>query len=137
MSNHLLRRRHHTNEGNRTNPEQTTGQVEAEIATAVVLFYRVRLGRGPDEVRAFLLDDMVLVRQHGTLTPAERYLVDTPGGWDLVRQMRRKLVDSARADLADLIGRLTGQHVVGLFSDTSRDGDSIDVFTLAPSHAAS
>jgi uncharacterized protein YbcI len=116
-------------------PGRTRGQIEAEIANAFVQFYRVRLGRGPDRVRTVLFEDMVLVRQHGALTLAEQHLVRTPEGWDIVRRMRRQLVEAARTELEPLIGRLTGRRVVGVFSDTSRDGDALDVFTFAPPRA--
>ena len=36
---------------------QTKGQVEAKIATAITQFEREHLGRGPQEARAWIIQD--------------------------------------------------------------------------------
>ena len=38
---------------------------------------RVGRGRGPQDVRTYLMDDMALVRLKGVLTPAEQRLAKT------------------------------------------------------------
>jgi uncharacterized protein YbcI len=50
---------------------QTKGQLEASIAAAVTQFERDHLGRGPREVRAWIIQDLILVRLKRVLTPAE------------------------------------------------------------------
>ena len=52
-------------------PSQTKGQIEAQIATAITQFEREHLGRGPQEVRPWIVQDMILIRLRGVLTPAE------------------------------------------------------------------
>ena len=39
---------------------QTKGQMEAQIATAITQFEREHLGRGPQEVRTWIMQDLVL-----------------------------------------------------------------------------
>jgi uncharacterized protein YbcI len=42
--------------------KKTKGQIEAEICDAVIRFEKEYMGRGPLETKAYILDDMVLVR---------------------------------------------------------------------------
>ena len=55
--------------------DKSKGQVEAEVSEALIKFEKEFMGRGPQETRTFIVDDMVLVRLRGVLTPAERNLV--------------------------------------------------------------
>ena len=63
---------------------KTKGELETEISNAVNRFKREYMGRGPQEVRTYLVDDMALVRLKGVLTPAEQRLaqVEAGGGFD-------------------------------------------------------
>jgi uncharacterized protein YbcI len=130
MSDRILRReRLPRAEANGVVPK-TRGNREAEIAEAVVEHHRTRYGRGPEAARAHLVDDLVLVRQRGTLTPAEARLARTGEGWDLVKQMRRKLAEVTGDELSELIHESTGRRVLEHFTDISRAGDRVDVFIL-------
>ena len=51
--------------------EKTKGQIEAEICEAVIKFEKEYMGRGPVETKAFILDDLVLVRLKNVLSQAE------------------------------------------------------------------
>jgi hypothetical protein len=51
--------------------------MENAIRNAIIKFEQEFLGRGPDEVRAFVVRDLVVVRLKGVLTPAERQLAKT------------------------------------------------------------
>jgi uncharacterized protein YbcI len=111
---------------------QTKGQMEAEIATAITQFDREHLGRGPHVVRAWIIQDMILLRLQGVLTPAEEKLARDPEGHRLIKEVRRQLVEGSRSLLDEMIQRLTGVQVVSLHSDMSiRRGERIIVFTLA------
>jgi uncharacterized protein YbcI len=50
---------------------KTRGQLEAEICDAVIKFEKEYMGRGPVETKAYIIDDMVLVRLKNVLTQAE------------------------------------------------------------------
>jgi hypothetical protein len=49
--------------------KRTKGQLEAEISKAIVAFEREFMGRGPTEVKTYVLQDMVLVRLKPRWTP--------------------------------------------------------------------
>ena len=51
--------------------------MENAIRNAIIKFEQEFMGRGPDEVRAFVVKDLVVVRLKGVLTPAERQLAKT------------------------------------------------------------
>src|SRR5215510_12002747 len=51
--------------------------MENLIRNAIIKFEQEFMGRGPDEVRAFVVRSLVVVRLKGVLTPAERQLAKT------------------------------------------------------------
>jgi uncharacterized protein YbcI len=115
---------------------KTKGQVEAEISDAIVRFELDYMGRGPEEARTYLVDDMVLVRLRGVLTPAEKQLAKAEGGdlpgRTLIKQVRRELIEKARPLLESIVTDLTGQPVRSLHTDISTaHGERIIVFSLA------
>lgn len=114
---------------------KTKGQLEAEISDAIVKFELDYMGRGPEEARTYIIDDLVVVRLRGVLTQAEKQLagVDgTPQGWVLVKEIRRELIEKARPLLEAIIRDVTGQEVRSLHTDIStRIGERIIVFSLA------
>jgi uncharacterized protein YbcI len=111
---------------------KTKGQLEAQIATAITQFDREHLGRGPHVVRAWIIQDMILLRLQGVLTPAEETLARDPEGHHLIKQVRMRLIEGSRPLLDEMIQRHTGVQVVSLHSDMSiKKGERIIVFTLA------
>jgi uncharacterized protein YbcI len=119
---------------------KTQGELEAEVSNAVNRFKRDYMGRGPKEVRTYLIDDMALVRLKGVLTPAEQRLAqveDPHRGRDLIKQLRVELLEHGRELLVDAIQSILGVHVISLHTDIStRTGESIIVFTLSERPAA-
>lgn len=110
------------------------GQVEADICAAIVRFEREYMGRGPEEARCFILDDLVLVRLKGVLTPAESNLASARSderGRMLVKQSRIELLERGRELLEAIVRDILGQAVKSLHTDIStRTGERIIIFTL-------
>ncbi len=75
---------------------KTKGQVEAEISNAVIQFEKEYMGRGPKETKTFILEDMILVRLKGVLTPAEQQLTKNADGVELIKKVRSSLLENAR-----------------------------------------
>jgi len=93
---------------------KTKGQLEAEISDAMVKFELEYMGRGPEEAKTYLVDDLAIVRLRGVLTPAEKHLAsagDAGSGSRLVKEMRRELIEQARPFLETIIQDVTGQKV--------------------------
>ena len=113
---------------------KTKGQIEAEISTAIIRFEQEYMGRGPEETKTDLIDEMVLVRLRGVLTPAEKSLarIDTSTrGRALVKQVRIELLEGGRPALEAIIHDITGRRVVSLHTDVStKTGERVIIFTL-------
>lgn len=105
--------------------------MEAQIGEALIQFEKEYMGRGPQETKAYILDDMILVRLKGVLTPAEQQLVKSPQGTDLIKRVRSNLLEQGRELLAKAIETITGLQVVSLHTDIStRTGERVIIFTL-------
>ena len=78
---------------------KTQGEMEAAICEAISHFEQQYMGRGPRDIRAHLLGDLLVVRLQGVLTAAEQHLVralPSDKGRDLLKQVRTHLVETAR-----------------------------------------
>jgi uncharacterized protein YbcI len=110
---------------------KTKGEIEAEISRAIVQFEIDYMGRGPKEARTYIIEELVVVRLKGVLTPAEEQLTKTMDGKELVKKMRATLVDKARVLLYQVVGDITGSKIMDLHTDISIDsGDRVFVFVL-------
>jgi uncharacterized protein YbcI len=108
------------------------GDLEAALASAIIRFEKDQLGRGPVETRAYLVDDLVVVRGRGVLTAEEVALVPTPNGRSLIRELRHELLDCGRQRLEAVVQQATGSRVTGVLSDIDPDrSEWILVFVLA------
>lgn len=109
-------------------------QKEREISQALIKFEKDFMGRGPLDSRAFIIDDLVIVRLKGVLTPAEHKLADTveeKRGRYLIKQMRQELIERGRSLLDTVIHDILQVPVLSLHTDIStKTGERIIVFTL-------
>jgi uncharacterized protein YbcI len=113
---------------------KSKGQIEAEISEALIKFEKEYMGRGPEETKTYIIDDMVLVRLKQVLTPAEKQLTKTDNsgqGRVLIKQVRTELLEKARPILEAIITKITGKKVNTLHTDISTvSGNRIIIFTL-------
>jgi uncharacterized protein YbcI len=113
---------------------KTLSQMEAEISHAIVTFEKQHMGRGPTGIRTHLLEDLVIVRLRGILTPAEQELARTGDllrGTLLIKSYRTELLEKARKHLDAIIEEVTGRKVTSLHTDISTaTGERIIVFAL-------
>jgi hypothetical protein len=55
--------------------KQTQGEIEAAVCEGVARFEQDYMGRGPKDIHAHLIGDLLVVRLQGVLTAAEQQLV--------------------------------------------------------------
>jgi len=114
---------------------KTQGQIEAAVCDGIARFEQEYMGRGPKDIHAYLIGDLVVVRLKGVLTVAEQQLVASlpaEKGRDLLKQVRIHLVETARPVLESMIQEATGVPVVSLHHDISTvTGEEVVLFTLA------
>lgn len=96
---------------------RTKGEGETAIRNAVIKFEQEFMGRGPMDVKAFIIRDLVLVRLKGVLTQAERQLAKSSEGIEMVKAMRQNLISQGREKLCAQMNDITGTTVSGLFTD--------------------
>lgn len=116
---------------------KTKGQLEAEICDAIIKFEKEFMGRGPLEAKAYIIDDMVLVRLRNVLTQAELKLAtatDSKDGRDLLKRIRITLLEQGRPLLEEAIGKILGVKVKSLHTDISTvTGERVILFSLVAS----
>ena len=110
---------------------KTKGMVEAEICDAMIRFEKEYMGRGPEETRSYIIDDMIVVRLKGILTKSEEQLIKNDEGHSLIKQVRIMLLENARPLLEAIVYDITGLKVRSLHTDLSTDtNERIILFTL-------
>jgi uncharacterized protein YbcI len=116
---------------------RTQGEIEAAICERVSRFEQDYMGRGPKDIHAHLLGDLLVVRLQGVLTSAEQHLVKSlpaEKGRDLLKQVRIHLIETARPVLEAMVHEVTGVKVLTLHHDISTvTGEEVVLFTLAES----
>jgi uncharacterized protein YbcI len=114
---------------------KTHGEIEAAICEGISHFEQNYMGRGPKDIRAHLIGDLLVVRLQGVLTAAEQHLAKSlpaEKGRDLLKQVRTHLVETARPILEAMVREITGMKVLSLHHDISTvTGEEIVMFTLA------
>jgi uncharacterized protein YbcI len=116
---------------------KSQGEIEAAISEGITRFEQEYMGRGPKDIRAHLLGDLLVVRLQGVLTAAEQQLVKSlpaERGRDLLKQVRTHLIETARTVMEAMIQEVTGVKVLSLHHDISTTtGEEVLLFTLAES----
>jgi len=116
---------------------KTLGEIEAAICEGISRFEQDYMGRGPKDIHAHLLGDLLVVRLKGVLTAAEQQLVKTlpaEKGRELLKQVRTHLIETARPVMEAMVQEVTGVKVLSLHHDISTvTGEEVVLFTLAES----
>ena len=116
---------------------KSQGEIEAAICQGMTRFEQEYMGRGPKDIHAHLIGDLLVVRLQGVLTAAEQHLVRSlpeEKGRDLLKQVRTQLIEAARGVLEALVEEVTGKRALSLHHDISTTtGEEVVLFTLAES----
>ena len=116
---------------------KTQGEIEGAICEGMARFEQEYMGRGPKDIHAHLIGDLLVVRLHGVLTAAEQQLVKSLSaekGRDLLKQVRTQLIETARPVMEAMVQEATGVKVLSVHHDISTaTGEEVVLFTLAES----
>jgi uncharacterized protein YbcI len=116
---------------------KTQGEIEAAICEGISRFEQQYMGRGPKDIHAHLVGELLVVRLQGVLTAAEQQLVKSlpsDKGRDLLKQVRTHLIETARPLMEAMVQEVTGVKVLSLHHDISTTtGEEVVLFTLANS----
>ena len=109
----------------------TKGTLEAEIANAITRFHREQQGRGPTDVRAHLIGDLVLARCAGIFTPTEARLAVTDEGRKLIKSARQELRSINHLEIESIVAALVGCPVLRSYCDVNTEvGEQMEVYAL-------
>jgi uncharacterized protein YbcI len=118
-------------------PLKTRGENESAICKVIGRFERDHMGRGPKQIHAHLIGDLLLIRLQGVLTAPEQHMVEVlpvEKGRDLLKQVRTQLIETARPIIEAMIQQTVGVKVLSLHHDISTTtGEEVVLFTLAES----
>jgi uncharacterized protein YbcI len=109
------------------------GDLEAAISRAVISFEKEFMGRGPVEVRTYLLGDLIVIRLKGVLTPAEQRLAKSksPRSSYLLKQVRNELLACGRPMLEAVLKDILNATVQSIHTDIStKTGERVIVVSL-------
>jgi uncharacterized protein YbcI len=113
---------------------RTKGEIEAAICDAIGRFEQEYMGRGPNSIHAYLIDNIIFVRLQGVLTAAEQHLVKSQPpekGRDLLKEVRKHLLETARPLLEAMVQEVTGIKVTSMHHDISTvTSEEVILFTL-------
>ena len=138
---------------------KSQGEIEAAVCDGISRFQQEFIGRGPRDIHAHIVGQMVVVRLQGVLTPAERQLIAAPpatatgepvvaaadgaataiagngngngNGRSLLKQVRAHMVATGRTRLRDIVEQATGVPLVSVHHDISTlTGEEVIVFSL-------
>ena len=116
---------------------KTQGEIESAVCSGINRFEQEYMGRGPKDIHAYLIADLLIVRLTGVLTAAEQHLVKALAaekGRDLLKQVRTHLIETARPVMEKMVEDITGVRVLSLHHDISTvTGEEVVLFTLAES----
>ncbi len=109
----------------------TRGSIEAEASNAVVRFHREQQGRGPADVRAHLMGDMLVVRCRGIFTPTESHLCSSEQGRRIIRSARQELRTIAHTEIETVISEVVGVRVLFSYYDINVEADEqMEIYVL-------
>ena len=114
---------------------KSQGEIQAAVCEGIASFEQEYMGRGPKDIHAYLIGDLLVVRLRGVLTAAEQQLVKlvpAENGRNLLKQVRTHLIETARPLLEAMIQEVTGAKLLSLHHDISTvTGEEVVLFTLA------
>ncbi len=92
-------------------PELRGGDMLARISDEMVSAKKQFFGKGPEQAKSYMLDDLLITVMRGGLTTAEQTMLKF-GKENLVRQFRQLFENEMTEHLTGLVERTTGRKVV-------------------------
>jgi uncharacterized protein YbcI len=112
-------------DGHRAEPSELRGgDMLARISDEMVSAKKQFFGKGPEQAKSYMLDDLLITVMRGGLTTAEQTMLKF-GQPDMVRRFRQLFENEMTEHLTGLVERTTGRAVVNYQSQIMFDPDII------------
>ena len=112
----------------------TQEESEAAICDGIIRFQEEFMGWRSEKIDVHFIKDLLVVRIRGVLTLAERQLgksLSPEKGRDLIKQVRKQLLEVARPMLESLVHEVTGVKALSMHHDISTvTGEEVVIFSL-------
>lgn len=105
-------------------PDLQGGDMLARISDEMVTAKKKFFGKGPEQAKSYMLDDLLITVMRGGLTRAEQTMLRF-GQEDMIRQFRQLFENEMTEHLTGLVERTTGRKVVNYQSQVMFDPDII------------
>jgi uncharacterized protein YbcI len=105
-------------------PERSGGDLLARLSDEMVRAKKQFFGKGPEQAKSYMLDDLLIVVMRGGLTTAEQTMLRF-GRNNMVRQFRQLFENEMTEVLTSLVEETTGRTVVNYQSQVMFDPDII------------
>jgi uncharacterized protein YbcI len=108
------------------------GWLGLQISNAIGRLHKDFVGRGPEKVRTYIDDDLVLCLLEGGFTRAERTL-ERHAGYEAVVQLRLQLQAAMRESIIDTVREILGREVRCFMSANDPAHNlQVEIMLLAP-----
>lgn len=89
-------------------------------------------GKGPEFIKTIFADNMAITTLKGNLTPVEKFIMQSPEGFEQIHRARTKMIqDYYKQQKPEELEVLMGTKLVNLFSDINIEEDmAISVFVF-------
>jgi uncharacterized protein YbcI len=111
-------------------PESTGGDMLARLSDEMVRAKKQFFGKGPEQAKSYMVDDLLIVVMRGGLTTAEQTMLRF-GRQNMVRQFRQLFENAMTEELTSRVEEATGRTVVNYQSQIMFDPDIVvEMFVL-------
>lgn len=107
------------------------GVLESKINEEMIKLTKEAIGRGAEAAKTRICEDMIIVRLIKSLSHEEMQIISTEEGKKLVKQLRELLDEILKPKFKEMIMRLTGFNVIGIYKDMNpQKGEYVYLFVL-------
>lgn len=107
------------------------GVLESKINEEMIKLTKEAIGRGAEAAKTRICEDMIIVRLIKSLSHEEMQIISTEEGKKLVKQLRELLDEILKPKFKEMIMRLTGCNVIGIYKDMNpQKGEYVYLFVL-------
>lgn len=103
--------------------EQELKRLQHELKIYMEKYFKRVLGKSVDTTKINIVEDMLIIRGEGFLTDAEKYIVSTPYGQDVIRASRMHVVKQHIVDNVPYFEKLFDAQAIHQAYEVEADND--------------
>lgn len=104
--------------------------IAAQIKREFTTMYKEAFGKGPQNTAIEILEDVIVIKLNGFLTPLELAMHKLPNGAKKVEGIRDLIYTHFMSDLGNLLKCVTGKSITKILRSLNLDGDMEYIFII-------